>query len=323
MTKNVFKWAFIGAGGIARSVAKRITEKSGHKIVAVYNRTFERAQKLAYRYGAKAYDGLEQAITESGADGVYINVTNNAHYDCCLRALDCGKPVLMEKPFTTNAQQARELFALAEKKGTYLCEAMWTWFSDQAAGVKNAVDSGEIGNIKRGEITLCLPIAFGKSSRLLKSELAGGALLDLGVYPVTYAYRLFGMPDNIKSSARFKFGVDMSDDITFEYGGFDINIKISVRSLRGVGERLVLIGDKGRITAGAYHSGGGFTVKANGKKVRRAPDKNAMLTQFDRVADEMRGGKTKSEFVPPEATIAIMELLDSIRSAIGLKFSFE
>lgn len=318
-----FKWAFIGAGGIANSVAKRIFHGGRHRLAAVYNRTFVKAERFAEKYGGRAYETMEEAIADENVDGVYINVTNNVHFDLCKKALACGKPVLAEKPFTTDAVQAAELFDIAKENGLYLAEAMWTWFSSPANEVKRIVSEGMLGKIGSGLVTLCLPIAFGKKSRLLKSELAGGALLDLGVYPITYAYRLFGKPNDIVCSAKFKCGVDVSDDIIMKYDGFEVKVMISVRSLRGVGERLKIVGEHGCIESGNYHSGAGAKVKAKSERINIKSDKNAMFAQFDRVAEEMRSGRKESAFVPAQATIEVMELLDEIRGKIGLKFAFE
>lgn len=326
MNKNVFNWAFIGAGRIARSVASRIAENGEHRVAAVYTRTYDRAAEFAARFGGKACKSLEDAVGSPEADGVYINVTNDAHFALCLRALELGKPVLMEKPFTTDAQQARRLFEVARASGVYLCEAMWTWFSEQARAVENAVKSGAVGDVTGGTIAFCLPIAFGKNNRLLSSGKAGGALLDMGVYPVTYAYRLFGVPRRISCRAKFKHGVDMCDNIVFGYDGFDVNIKTSVRSTVGggvTGEKLAISGSDGRIVAHAFHSGGDVKIISRGDVTRIPGDKNLMRTQFDRVADEIRAGKKNSDFVPPEQTIAVMDILDEIRRQTGLKFSFE
>lgn len=318
-----FGWAFIGAGGIAASVAKRVFPSGRHRLVAVYNRTREKAERLASRYGGRAYDGLESALAADGVDGVYVCTTNDAHYALCKRAIECGKPVLVEKPFTTDAERARELFALAESKGLYVCEAMWTWFSDVAHALKKRIDDGAIGRIADGCISFCMPIAFDKNGRLLRPELGGGALLDLGIYPIAYAYRLFGIPREATCSAKLACGVDVSDEIIFKYDGFDIELKASVKGFMGTGERLVINGEKGRITSGAFHSGGGFKIKSAGKTATFPSDKNAMLTQFDRVADEIRSGKTQSDFVPPQATVDVLTLLDGIRRDIGVKFPFE
>lgn len=318
-----FGWAFIGAGGIAASVAKRIFGVGRHRLVAVHSRTREKAERLAARYGGKAYDGLESAVAADGVDGVYICATNDAHYELCKRALLCGKPTLVEKPFTTDAMQAEDLFALAASKDLYLCEAMWTWFSAQANEIKKRIDEGAIGDIVGGRISFCMPIAFKKSGRLLHPASGGGALLDLGVYPIAYAYRLFGMPRDVRCSAKFACGVDVSDKITFAYDGFDIGLDASVKSFMGVGERLVIKGSNGKITSGAFHSGGAFKIESGGKTFGYPSDKNAMLTQFDAVADEIRSGKTQSGFVPPQATKDVLKLLDAIRRDIGLKFPFE
>ena len=317
-----FGWAFVGAGGIARSVAKRIFPSGRHRLVSVYNRTFSRAEKLALKFGAKAYASLEEAVCADGVDGVYVNVTNNVHFDFALAALKCGKPVLLEKPMVTRAEQLERLITVAKEHDVYLCEAMWTWFSDSANEVKRIVSRGELGKVTSARISLCLPIAFSKKNRLLRPELAGGALLDLGIYPVTYAYRLFGLPKVVQSSAKFKCGVDISDDIKFIYDGFEVTIMTGIRSFRGVGESLKIVCENGRLTSGNYHSGAGFKVSGE-KSMRFASDKNAMLVQFDSVASEIREGLKESRYVPLACSMDTAQIMAGIRDGIGLVFPFE
>ena len=317
-----FGWAFVGAGGIARSVAKRIFGCGRHKLVSVYNRTLSHARELADKYGAKACDRLEEAVGADGVDGVYVNVTNNVHFKYALEAIKCGKPVLLEKPMVTRAEQLEKLIEAASEHDVYLAEAMWTWFSDQANEVKSIISGGELGKVESAEISLCLPIAFSKKNRLLRPELAGGALLDLGIYPITYAYRLFGYPKAVQSKAKFLCGVDKSDDIKFVYDDFEVRIKTSIRSLRGVGESMKIVCEKGRIVSGNYHSGASFKVRGF-KNVRFPADKNAMLTQFDRVAAEIREGLKESRFVPLSSSLDTARITDGIRDEIGLEFPFE
>ena len=321
MTKP-FGWAFVGAGGIARSVEKRIFPSGRHKLVSVYNRTLSRAVELAEKYGATAYESLEEAVTADGVDGVYVNVTNNVHFEYAVKALECGKPVLLEKPMVTRAEQLERLMEVAKERDVYLAEAMWTWYSDQAIGVRELVSGGELGKVRHAEISLCLPIAFSKKNRLLRPELAGGALLDLGIYPVTYAYRLFGYPKAVRSAAKFKYGVDTSDDIKFVYEDFEVDIKTSIRSLRGKGESMKIVCERGTVRSGYYHSGASFKVRGE-KNMRFPADQNAMLTQFDRVAAELGEGLKESRYVPLACSLDTARILDAIRRDIGLEFPFE
>ncbi len=315
-------WAFIGAGAIARSVAKRVIG-GAHALKAVYSRTCRKAESLAEKYGATAYSSVEDAVKRNDVDAAYVCVTNNAHCEIAERVLACGKPVLLEKPFAVNESQAEKLFAEAERKGVYLCEAMWTQFNRPSIEMKKLFESGKLGKVKKAEMSFCLPIAFSKNNRILKSSLAGGALLDLGVYPLSFACRLFGYPENITARARFKYGVDIQDDIELFYDGFRVEIKTSVQSFRSVGERMKIVCEGGTVTSGAYHSGGGFTVKTPQGKTVVKGEKNAMLVQFGNVAAEIESGAKQSRFVPPSATFETMRLLDSVRSLINLKFPFE
>lgn len=312
-----FKWAFIGAGGIARSTASAIVG-SEHSLFSVYNRTQKRAEELAARFGARSCSSVADAI--DGADAAFIALTHDKHVEYALKCIEAGVPVLVEKPLAVNARDARELVAASEAKGCYLCEGMWTVFAPATQSMCETVRSGRLGKVRDVEIAFTLPIGFFGSGRLLNPHTAGGALLDLGCYPVSMALALFGVPKRVACRAVLSGGVDVRDDIEFEYEGFTARLRSAFRSR--FRDSVTVYGERGTLRANAFHSGGGFALTIDGKREKHEY-KNARKNQFDVVAREIREGKTQSSLVPLAFSLRTLELLDECRAQIGLRYPFE
>lgn len=201
---NNFRWAYIGSGNIAESTARDILH-GAHSIVSVYGRNEEKVRAFAQKYGAQSFTDFESAVSRADVDGVYIATPHTSHVDYAVRAMRLGKPVLCEKPVGVSVQDVDTLINTAKEENIYFCEAMWTWFSDVALTVKNWVQSGEIGSVKEVVINYAFPgVLMPKNSRVLMPETAGGALLDIGIYPITYCYNLFGYPKDIHAAAGLK-----------------------------------------------------------------------------------------------------------------------
>lgn len=202
-----FGWCFIGTGTLAKKVAKEILAGGKHKIISCYTRNAERCSEFAKEYGAKACLTPEEAMQADGVEGVYIETPHNAHFRYAKQALELGKPVLCEKAFTVEGKETDELIALAKEKNVYLCEAMWTWFGKPSNKVREWVNEGKIGKVNEAKFTYCMK-SIGYAPRVADPKRAGGALLDITIYPVTYAYRLFGYPTKIESHGHIENGID-------------------------------------------------------------------------------------------------------------------
>lgn len=199
-----FRWAYIGNGNIANSTARDIL-RGEHEIVSVYGRNKEKSKAFAEKYSAKSFDDFDSAVNRADVDGVYIATPHTSHVDYAVRAMKLGKPVLCEKPVGVTVADVDTLVNTAKAENIYFCEAMWTWFSDVALTVKKWVQSGEIGNVTDVTVNYAFPgIMMSKNSRVLLPETAGGALLDIGIYPITYCYNLFGFPKDIVCRGRLK-----------------------------------------------------------------------------------------------------------------------
>lgn len=321
----MFRWAFIGTGKIAHSVARKICGR-GHNIVSVYSRNFINAQQFADKYGTKAnaYDSLMAAVSDPKVDAVYIATTNESHVDIAMAVLAIGKPVLIEKPAAINAHTARQLFDFAKSREVYAAEAMWTWFSPQSQKIKSLVESNAFGSVTDVYISFCMPIIGRKINRVNDINKAGGALLDIGVYPVAAAYHLFGYPERISCKARMQDGVDIEDDLTLSYDGFDVTIELSLKGFKkGAFEKLRLKGKKGSLRANNFHSCQGFNYRITGEAKKRERHGKTMLNQFNMVAAEIGRGKKESDFVPHVSTVAVLQILDECRRQIGLIYPSE
>lgn len=318
-----FRWCFIGTGSLAETVASQINRTGRHEIVSCYNRTKSRADKFASKYGGKAYDSAEEAMSAEGVEGVYIVTPHNAHFRYAEAALKKGIPVFCEKAFTVTAEETDKLIALAKEKDVYLCEAMWTWFSASANETKKWIDENKIGKVISADFKYHVR-TVGNKGRHTDPQLAAGALLDITVYPITYAYRLWGRPQKISSTAVIKGGVDYSEKIIFTYAdGLTVNISASIADFKGL-EKMSIKGEEGEITAPFFHAFNGITCKkgffrretfkGNGPKI------NPYTDEFDAVADDIRAGRKESAMVPLKATSDVMHIMDEIREQIDLRY---
>lgn len=315
-----FRWCFIGAGNLANTVAQTILPSRRHEIVSVYTRRWEKCEEFAEKYHAKPYRTAEEAIADPNVDAVYIVTPHTSHFLYAKTALELGKPVLVEKPFTVEAKNAKALIQLAREKKCYIAEAMWTWFAPAAYQVKEWVDAGELGMITTAEMSFCMK--EGKfPQRLTDSKMAGGALLDVGIYPIAYAYRLFGNPTKIECTGRVENGIDLCEDVLLTFGnGLQVKCSSSMIDENGK-EDLLLDGDRGQIQCESYYRANEIElVRTSGGREVFDGD-GSYLNEFDIVAEEIREGLTQSRYVPFSATSDVCEILDECRRQMGLDYS--
>lgn len=314
-----FRWLYIGNGNIAASTARSIT-KGDHEITAVYGRNKEKAQNFAKKWKAVSFDTLEEAVSSDIYDGVYIATPHTSHLNYALECMNNKKPVLCEKPVGVSVSEVDQLIESSKQNNVYFCEAMWTWFGKVAHTVRKWILDGEIGEVKEINVDYAFPgLMMSKNSRVLTPETAGGALLDIGIYPITYCYRIFGYPDEIKCTGELRNGIDVSETVTLKYGNTVCNLKMSLSFLK---ESCEIIGTKGKINVPMFHMASIATLKS-GKKRKICHGKTDYLTEFNAVAKEIQEGKTESEYIPFSATRDCMKIMDECRSQLGLVYPFE
>lgn len=321
MEQKAFRWCFIGAGTLADKVAKEITRSGGHQIVSVYTRRFEKAEAFAKLHGGTAYKTAAEAIA-ADVDGVYVVTPHSNHYEYVKLALELGKPVLCEKAFTTDAKQAEELIRLAEEKGVYLAEAMWTWFSPIANTVKQWLDDGAFGEIQTVVANYHLN-SKGYAPRVTDPNRAGGALLDVGVYPIAYLYRLFGNPVKVQCFGVLENGIDLSEDVALTFpNGKTYIASVSIVDYKGL-EKFKIIGTDASTSVRFFHRANKAVLKRKHGKNENVRGDGSMTNEFDRAAEEIRSGLTESRFVPHQATLDVMRIMDECRRQMRLIYPFE
>ena len=319
---NAFRWCFIGTGTLANTVAKDILPSKRHALATVYTRRFEKARAFAEQFGGKPYDNAEAAISDPDVDGVYVVTPHNSHYEYVKLALNLGKPVLCEKAFTVDAAQTRELIELSREKDLYLAEAMWTWFGPVAQQVKRWMDAGEFGDVHRVVANFHMN-SKNYAPRVADPNMAGGARLDVGVYPITYLYRLFGKPVGVKCTGRLANGVDMSEDVelTFE-NGRTFTASASIDDYKGL-ERFSIAGDKAKAGMWFFHMARKVKLTRRQGPSEVFTGDGGYLNEFDCVAGEIREGLRESRLVPLQCTLDVMEIMDECRRQMGLVYPFE
>ncbi len=324
----MFNWAIIGTGSIANTVACEITKSGNHCIKAVYSRTLSRAETFAKKFGATAYDNLADCVLDESVQGVYIATPHSAHYPLLLKCIELKKPILCEKSFTVNTKQAQNVYETAQANQVYVCEAMWTRFNPVTKQVLQWIKDGKIGQVKCFKGNFSFPSFSNKFmlERMWKKEYAGGALLDLGVYPVSYAQMLFGDPTSITCRAKFKGEVDFEDNIKIEFAnGAKAKLNCSFLRLRTYTGKI--IGTEGKIIIPIFYRPKQALLIQNGvikSRFRREKHNGAgYIYQFDKVADEMNQHLASSTIMTPSDSIKVMQMMDDIRQQIGLVYPNE
>ena len=316
----------IGAGRIATIMADTLRKMRYLEPYAIASRSLERAQAFAFEHGmTKAYGSYEEMLQDKKLDLVYIATPHTLHLEHAKMCIDYGKPVLVEKPFCVNAAQAQELLDYAKEKGVFITEAIWVRYLPMYETIKQTLDSGVIGQPKL--LTANLGYEMTGKERLADPKLAGGALLDVGIYPLNFAYMLFGNDiERIDASAVIKNGVDTQDSITLTYK--DGRMAVLNSSMVAVSDRLGIIqGTKGYMIIENINNYQSLTVyDMDYKKIqyKKCP-KQITGYEYEVLAckDALKKKALSCEAMPHEETMRLMHVMDEIREKIGLAYPCE
>ena len=318
-------WAIMGPGSISVAFLNDI-RLAGLQVSAVGSRSIDRANAFAARHGIpNAYGSYEELVADNQVDIVYIASTNNAHFGNAKLALNAGKHVLLEKPFTLDATQATELVRIARSKNVFLMEAMWTRFLPNHTVLFEKLADGIIGEPLYLMADHNQNLPKGSFPRLHDPALGGGSLLDLGVYPISLAHRLFGNPARIQASASLMAGnVDESVASIFDYsGGRQAVLHSSLRSTGPV--KASILGTSGRIEMDkSFYGFSPFTAFDFDDNVIFQYEGNiegrGMQYQALEVERCIASGLIESPIMSLDETIQIMEVMDEIRSLTGIEY---
>lgn len=329
---NGMRWGIIGCGGIARKFANSLAGLEQGELLGGASRNKERADAFVEEFGLpKAYGDYDALVADPRIDIVYVATTHNFHFENVKLCLENGKHVLCEKPMTVNADEARELIKLATERNLFLMEGLWTRFLPAIQKINELVSEGAIG----APLTVSAQFNVGigpdidESHRIKNKALAGGALLDLGVYPINFAAMVFGArPENVSSSVSMgSTEVDFASHYFLDYGGGRRAVLSSSIEDMGPSEGLIM-GSRGYIkTAPFFLSCRKFTLKKHGGEPEEyefpCEEPETFKYEIAHVMERVAAGETESNVMPLSETLAIMELMDTLRAQWGLKYDWE
>lgn len=320
-------WGILAPGWIAATFLSSIREATRQRFVAVGSRSLERAQEFAARHGVpKAYGSYAELLADPEVQAVYVASPHSEHHAHALAAIQAGKHVLVEKAFTQNAAQARELVTAAQAAKVTLMEAMWTRFLPRTDVVRQLLADGVLGEL---EVVMAdHGQALTHVQRLVDPTLAGGALLDLGIYPISWAVFALGVPTQVRAFGRLtETGVDRRETILLD--GFDAHPHAQAVLHTTLAARTPttasISGAQARVQLGSTFEGPRpVHLVAGNEEVSWAGDgrvgHQGMCHEAAHFAQLVAEGQLESPLLPLAETVAIMELMDEVRAQVGVRY---
>ncbi len=325
---RTIRWGILGPGRISRKFAAGLREAAGAELIAVGSSDAGRAAAFAAEFGLPhAHPSYADLAEDPAVDAVYIGTPHSGHEEHTLLCLERGKHVLCEKPLAINAAQAQRMIDAARGRGLVLMEAMWTRFLPTMVRVRELVNAGAIGEVRLITADFGFRAAFDRQSRLFAPRLGGGALLDLGVYPLNLASMLCGEPVEIHTTANLgATGVDEESAILLRHARGELALLAA--SLRVDTPREAdILGTTGRIrvlcpwwasTRIAVQQGGGP------QQILDLPSRGGGYThEAEAFMDLIRHGRRESPIMPLDESLAIMRTMDQLRTRWGVKYPME
>ncbi|MCR5277992.1 MAG: Gfo/Idh/MocA family oxidoreductase [Lachnospiraceae bacterium] len=311
------KVGILGAGSIAGVVSGTLEQMPEIGCHAVASRNIDKAKAFAKEHGyAKAYGSYEEMLEDPEVELVYVATPHSHHFEHMKLCIEHGKPALCEKAFCENARQAREIMRLSREKKVYVSEAIWPRYMPSRKIINDALSSGIIGKVYTLTANLSYPISHVE--RILRPELAGGALLDIGVYGINFMLMHFGEDiDRIESSVRFTdTGVDADESITVFYK--DGRMAVLTHSIYPRSDRKgIFHGDKGYMVIENINNPSEINIYDTSDKLIEHIDVPHQISgyeyEFRESIDRISGGFTESLSMPLEESVKMLEIMDSVR----------
>ncbi|WP_405014543.1 Gfo/Idh/MocA family protein [Kitasatospora sp. NBC_01539] len=329
VTDRPIRWGVLATGGIAASFTEDLLGVEGAEVVAVASRAEGPARAFADRFGIpRAYGTWQELAADRDVDVVYVATPHAYHHRAATLLLEGGRSVLCEKPFTLNAGQTADLVATARTHDLFLMEAMWTYLDPTIRRITALVADGAIGEVQSVHADFGFTAAHDPTHRLWDPALGGGALLDLGVYPVSFAQLLLGEPESVHAWAKLSpEGVDANTGIVLGHAnGATALLACSLTAQSG--QRATVQGSAGRIEIDRdFFHPDGFVLHRDGREpeeYRAAPRVgHGYGLEAAEVGRCLRDGLTESPLVPLDGSLAVMRTLDAVRDRIGVRYPGE
>lgn len=326
MPKDI-RWGIIGPGNIANRFVEGARAVPDTVVLAVGSRNLERANAFADRWNIpKRYGSYEELVTDPDVDIVYVATPHPFHAPCSLLAIEAGKAVMCEKPFTVNAREAQSVVDAARRKGVFVMEAMWTRFFPLMARLRDLIAGGEIGEVRLIQADFGFRAAFNPEGRLFNPHLAGGGLLDVGVYPISLASMILGVPNRVSGLATLgETGVDESASVCLGYpSGALASLTTGVRvSTPHVAD---ICGSDGSVhIPSPWWVPERMTVRKGRSTIEYCEPKLASGFEYE-IAEAgrcLREGLKESPILPLDESVAIMDTMDQLRALWGVRYPME
>jgi predicted dehydrogenase len=319
MTGSPVRWGILGTGGIASTFASDLRLTESGVVSAVGSRSQASADRFADEFEIEGrHSSYEALVADAAVDVVYVATPHPMHRDNAILALRAGKPVLVEKPFAMNAAEAIEIVEVARDQRLFAMEAMWTRFLPHIAVVRDWLTQGALGEIVTVTADHGQWFAEDPGFRLFAPELGGGALLDLGVYPVSFASMILGTPNRIAAIIDPAFtGVDAQTSMVFGYqSGAQAILTCTLRARSAT--RASIVGTDARIELdGDFYAPAAVSLIPREGEPTRVPsgyEGRGLRDQADEVARRLAAGELESPLMPLDETISIMQTMDTVQA---------
>ena len=315
------RWGIVGPGNIARKFAEAIVNVDCAELVAVASRSENSGREFAEKYNIpNVFAGYESMAESDIIDAVYIATPHPFHKPCAEIFLNAKKHVLCEKPICVNANQAIELKECAKENGVFLMEAMWTRFIPAILEAKKIADSGEIGDVMGLRADFCYSLTPDAEYKIFDPKMAGGSILDVGIYPLNLAAIFFGaLPEEVKSSVYVNYDVDCHTNMLLKYKNGEIASLSSGTMIKKPGDGYIY-GTKGYIYLPMFFGASELTVCVNDEErnIKKPYIGNGFEEEIYEACNCIKAGKTESDIMPLDESIRILKLMDKIRKEHGV-----
>jgi len=324
---NKIRWGIAGSGNIANKFAKAIKNVEDAELVAVASRSEETAREFAEKHNIpNVFCGYDALAEFADVDAIYVATIHPFHKSCAEVFLNAKKHVLCEKPLCVNSADAKQLAECAKANGVFLMEAMWTKFLPAISEAVKIAKSGKIGDVMGVNVDFCYNLPKEAEPKIYNNSLAGGSLLDVGVYAINFASFFLGLePEKVSATANIKDDVDLHTDITLKYPGGAIASLSSAIALSKP-EDAYVYGTKGHIYIPTFYGAKELFVKCDGKDAEliKAPSiGDGFEEEIIECCECIKKGKTESDIHPLSDTISVLKLMDTVRGQIGLEYPFD
>lgn len=322
VSSKSYGWGLIGPGRFAREFAEELSRVDRARLVGVASRSRERAESFACDFGfERVYDSYEGLIDDADVEVVYIVLPHVFHRGVAEIALSAGKAVVCEKPLTPSSEETRELLRIAREKGGFLMEAMKTGFLPAVKLARDWIRAGRIGEVRLAKADFCFQGPDDPSDRLMNPELAGGAVLDVGIYPIYLARFLLGEVSSISSAGTLaSTGVEDSASIlTSHKNGASAALTCSFRTPEYMDA--IILGTEGEIRIPKFHAAKSVELFQDGKlgERREFPDCGMVRPEIEGIIESLDEGLLESPLHSHADTLRLSELMDEVRDQLGAK----